>query len=75
MTLQLSESDWNRVYHQIAQDYGQTTVIISWRLRETLGFRVRRHHWYDHRTVTYHNDVRLDFDSEDRVVFFQLKYL
>lgn len=75
MTLTLSEAQWNPIYHRIALDYGQTTVIISWRLRETLGFTVRRHHWYDQRTVTYHNDIRLDFDSEDRAVFFQLKYL
>jgi hypothetical protein len=75
MTLTISESIWAKIYRQIAQDYGQSTVIISWRLRETLGFRVRRHHWYDQNTVTYHNDIRLDFDSEDRAVFFQLKYL
>ena len=73
MTLTLDESTWNRIYHQIIQDYGQATVILSWRLRETLGFRVRRHKWYDQKT--FYNDIRLDFDSEAQAVFFRLKYL
>jgi hypothetical protein len=73
MTVTLSEYKWAEIYRQIAQDYGQTTVIISWRLRETLGFRVRRHAWYD--TDRHCQDIRLDFDSEERAVFFQLKYL
>jgi hypothetical protein len=75
MTLTLSELDWLRIYHQIIQDYGQSTVILSWRLRETLGLRVRRHSWYDHNTDRHCQDIRLDFDSEDCAVFFQLKYL
>ena len=74
MTLTLDESTWNRIYHQIIQDYGQTTVILSWRLRETLGFTVRRHQqWLDRNNL--HRDIRLDFDSEAQAVFFQLKYL
>ena len=75
MTLTLSEYKWAGIYQQIAQDYGQTTVILSWRLRETLGFRVRRHAWYDHNTDRHIQDIRLDFDSDDCAVFFQLKYL
>jgi len=75
MTVTLSEYKWAEIYRQIAQDYGQTTVIISWRLRETLGFRVRRYSWYDHNTDRLRQDIRLDFDSEERAVFFQLKYL
>lgn len=73
MTLTLDESTWNRIYHQIIQDYGQTTVILSWRLRETLGFTVRRHHWYSGNN--YYRDIRLDFDTEAQTIFFRLKYL
>lgn len=75
MTLTLSESTWNRIYHQIIQDYGQTTIILSWRLRETLGFTVRRHQWFNEQLGYTDRDIRLDFDTEAQVIFFKLKYL
>ena len=74
MTLTLSEKQWAEIYQQIADDYGQATVIISWRLRDTLGFRVRRYRWYDPQHGT-NRDIRLDFDTESQAVFFRLKYL
>lgn len=74
MTLIITEAQWAPIYRQIALDYGQATVIISWRLRDTLGFRVRRHRWWNEQNV-YEQDIRLDFDSESQAVFFQLKYL
>lgn len=75
MTLTLSEHKWNTIYNQIREEYGDTTVIISWKLKETLGFTVRRHR--DYNPVNGHmvNDIRLDFYDEAAMTFFQLKYL
>lgn len=75
MTLTLTEYKWNQIYNQIREEYGDTTVIISWKLKETLGFTVRRHR--DYNPVNGHmvNDIRLDFYDEAAMTFFQLKYL
>jgi len=75
MTLTLSEYQWNKIYHQIREEYGDTVVIISWKLRETLGFTVRRHRDYDKTLGHMVNDIRLDFYDEPSITFFQLKYL
>ena len=75
MTVTLSESEWNKIYNQIREEYGDTTVIISWKLKDTLGFTVRRHR--DYNPVNGHmvNDIRLDFYDNAALTFFQLKYL
>ena len=75
MTLILTESKWNTIYNLIREEYGDTTVIISWKLKETLGFTVRRHR--DYNPVNGHmvDDIRLDFYDEAAMTFFQLKYL
>jgi hypothetical protein len=75
MTLILTEYIWNEIYIRIREEYGDTTVIISWKLKDTLGFTVRRHR--DYNPVNGHmvNDIRLDFYDEVALTFFQLKYL
>jgi hypothetical protein len=75
MTLILTEYIWNEIYIRIREEYGDTTVIISWKLKDTLGFTVRRHR--DYNPVNGHmvNDIRLDFYDEAALTFFQLKYL
>jgi hypothetical protein len=75
MTVTLSESEWNKIYNQIREEYGDTTVIISWKLKDALGFTVRRHR--DYNPVNGHmvNDIRLDFYDNAALTFFQLKYL
>lgn len=75
MTLVLSEYTWNEIYNRIREEYGDTVVIISWKLRETLGFTVRRHRDYNEALGHMVNDIRLDFYDEPAMTFFQLKYL
>ena len=75
MTLTLTEYKWNQIYNQIREEYGDTTVIISWRLKETLGFTVRRHRDYNPINGHMVNDIRLDFYNDAALTFFQLKYL
>ena len=75
MTLILTEYIWNEIYIRLREEYGDTVVIISWKLKETLGFTVRRHR--DYNPVNGHmvDDIRLDFYDEAALTFFQLKYL
>ena len=75
MTLVLTEKKWNTIYHQIRDEYGDAVILISWKLRETLGFTVRRHR--DWNPINGHmvDDIRLDFYDAAAMTFFQLKYL
>lgn len=75
MTLVISEKKWNNIYNQIREEYGDTVVLLSWKLRETLGFTVRRHRDYDPINGHMKDDIRLDFYEEPALIFFQLKYL
>jgi len=75
MTLTLTESEWNKIYNLIRKDYGDSVVLLSWKLRETLGFTVRRHRAYNPINGHMVNDIRLDFYTTSAVTFFRLKYL
>jgi hypothetical protein len=75
MTLILTEYTWNKIYNQIREEYGDSVVIISWKLKETLGFTVRRHRDYNPINGHMVNDIRLDFYDQVALTFFQLKYL
>jgi hypothetical protein len=74
MTLIFTERQWNKVYNRIRQDYGDAVILISWRLKEELGFTVRRHQDYDPVNGHMKDDIRLDFYNEAKMVFFKLKY-
>ena len=75
MTVILSEREWNKIYHRIHKEYGDSVILISWKLRETLGFTVRRYRYYNETLGHMVNDIRLDFYDEPAMTFFQLKYL
>ena len=75
MTLTLTEKKWNKLYNQIREEHGDSTVLLSWKLKETLGFTVRRHRDYDPVNGHMKNDIRLDFYDNAALTFFQLKYL
>ena len=74
MTLIFTERQWNKVYHRIRDDYGDAVILISWRLKQELGFTVRRHRDYDPVNGHMREDIRLDFYDEAKMVFFKLKY-
>jgi hypothetical protein len=75
MTLTLTEYEWNKIYNQLREEYGDSVVIISWKLKETLGFTVRRHRDYNPINGHMVDDIRLDFYDNAALTFFQLKYL
>jgi len=75
MTLVLTEYKWHEIYNQIRQEHGDSVILLSWKLKETLGFTVRRHRDYDPDKGHMVNDIRLDFYDQTAITFFQLKYL
>lgn len=74
-TLVLKHSEWVELRQRIDADYGKINTLVSWRLKELLGFTVRHHTGYSIWKKKYEDDIRLDFVNDDARIFFQLKYL
>ena len=74
-TIVLQNYEWTKLRPRIDDDYGRITTMISWRLKETLGFTVRSHRGFDLTTRRYEEDTRLDFVDETAATFFRMKYL
>lgn len=74
-TIVLRHQEWRDLRQRIDADYGTVVSMISWRLKETLGFTVRHHTGYNPWKRCWDDDIRLDFVNEDCFVFFKLKYL
>jgi hypothetical protein len=73
-TLTLSFNKWQRLQEKIIEDYGRTTVLISWRLRDTLGFTIREHRDYTNKEYNLTHTVRLDFWDDCLQTMFLLRY-
>jgi hypothetical protein len=74
-TIVMNEYNWQKIRARIDQDYGRVTTLVSWRLKETLGFTVRRHQGTNSLTNIFEYDTRLDFVDETAATFFRMKYL
>ena len=74
-TLVFTHSEWDNIRQRIDADYGIVVAMVSWKIKETLGFTVRYHTGYSIWTKKWEDDIRLDFVNEDSLVFFKLKYL
>ena len=76
-TLAISHRAWDKLKEKIIEDYGRATVLISWRLRDQVGFTVREHTDYQAGAnggwVTG-NTIRLDFWDNHLQTMFLLKY-
>ena len=72
-TIAMSERQWAKLKSKSVEDYGQATVLISWRLRDTLGFTVREHRDYANESG-WDNSIRLDFWDDYLNTMFLLKY-
>lgn len=73
-TITLSLKNWHELQEKIVEDYGRTTLLISWKLRDTLGFTAREH--IDYNRGDWHNSttIRLDFWCDQMQTMFLLKY-
>lgn len=73
-TLVFTHKDWQAIRQRIDNDYGTVISLVSWKLRETLGFTVRHHIGFNVWNKRWDDDIRLDFVNQDSLTFFQLKY-
>ena len=77
--IELSHSQWNKLYHQLCLDYPRSVMIIRSRMQAKLGFTNREYKDWDNNMgkVGSHwrkNCVMLDFYSESKRTFFMIKY-
>lgn len=82
----LTEKQWLGVYNSIAKNYPHSVLLIRNKMKEVLGFSVRKHEvWFEHdvsqdqRNVGYNtkycvHTVHLDFYNEPKRTMFLLKY-
>jgi hypothetical protein len=80
----LSEKAWAKIYHNIAQNYPPSVLLIRDKMRSVLGFTSRTHEsWMDSHVdindVSYGTrwrvtTIHLDFYSEPKRTMFLLKY-
>jgi len=74
-TIVMNDYNWQKIRARIDEDYGRVTTLVSWRLKETLGFTVRHHQGTNSLTNIFEYDTRLDFVDETAATFFRMKYL
>lgn len=72
-TLTLSVRNWQILQERIIEDYGRATLLISWCLKNRLGFTVRNHTDYDQDGWQFIT-IRLDFYDEQLQTVFLLRY-
>ena len=73
-TITLTNQQWERLKSQIIEDYDRTTVLISWKLKDTLGFTLRQHRDENEADWKKKYSMRLDFWDEQLHILFLLKY-
>jgi hypothetical protein len=71
--VRLTESQWMKIYHNIAANYPHSVLLIRDKMRSVLGFTSRTHHWHDP-VSGYRSCIMLDFYDEPKRTMFLLKY-
>lgn len=73
----LEPAQWEAIQIRLREEYPPSTMLIRSRMREELGFTVRRHKkWIpkmDH--GYYQTQICLDFYNDSMQSWFQLKYM
>jgi hypothetical protein len=71
----LTHSEWEKLRNQLYKDYSRSIIMISWKMKEKLGFTVREYQAWREDSILYKtSDIRLDFYSEPKRTMFMLKY-
>ena len=70
----LTTEEWINIRNRIRNEHGLTTTMISWKLKEKLGFTVRLHEQYSVTSRQYVYQTCLDFYNEPKRTMFLLKY-
>jgi hypothetical protein len=74
-TLTIDLKDWEPIRQRLRRDFGDSMILLSFKMKRELGFTVRRHAQWDESKYKHIDDIRLDFDDESKAVWFRLKYL
>jgi hypothetical protein len=74
--LVLSHAQWSRLKTQLTLDYSQGVMMISWRMKDKLGFTVREYQAWKEVGAKWNptSDIRLDFYNDSKRTMFLLKY-
>ena len=77
--IELTHAEWYKIRDRIREDFGDSMIILSFKMKRELGFTVREHRAYDpfdpmHRH-SYQTMICVDFYTEQAKVWFTLKYL
>jgi len=77
-TIELSQEEWQNIKSKIQEEYGPNILLISWKLKRTLGFTLRHHQTYvddgDYGSG-WVTKCMLDFYDDELETVFRLKYL
>ncbi len=79
-TIVLTEAEWAPIYNKLAARYMErpSIMLIRSKMREELGFTVRRHaQWKTSHNGNWNRDdtIRLDFYSEEAMTWFRMTFL
>ena len=69
----LTLSKWYKLKERLANDYSPSVMMLSYRMKDRLGFTVREHTEWSNQSGSM-TDIRLDFYSEPKRTMFLLKY-
>lgn len=72
--ISLSITQWEKLRARIGIDYGRSVSLISWKLRDTLGFTAREHRDITEKNWRLYESIKLDFYDEHSKTLFLLKY-
>lgn len=70
----VTNEQWLDIRSRIANDYGLSTSLLSWKMKEKLGFTARVHEEYSVAARQYQYQTCLDFYNEPKRTMFLLKY-
>jgi hypothetical protein len=69
----LTHPKWAKLRERLTNDYSPSVMMLSYRMKEKLGFTVREHIYWAKQSG-YITDIRLDFYNESKRTMFLLKY-
>jgi hypothetical protein len=69
----LTHSKWGKLRTRLTTDYSPSVMMLSYRMKDKLGFTVREHTEWSHQYGSM-TDIRLDFYNESKRTMFLLKY-
>ena len=74
--IKLSRAEWHPIWARIKVEYPKSVWMLTYKLKDTLGFSVRHHQNPDPDTQWgFLTTICLDFYDEQMEVYFRLKYL